>query len=104
MTQDQQLAACDQLAAHIKRQVAETAVLQALWQLLLPGKPGSRQFSIWLDRHPFKIVEKGIRQCASKYNKREVEAAGDEALLMSYEECLRYASAVMIRVMEEQAP
>lgn len=76
-----------ELNIQIDQRTNEAAALVKLWKSLLPVECSEFQFHIWLDRHNFANVVRGIRETAKKFQK--LSGA------MDLEYCVRFASKCM---------
>jgi hypothetical protein len=76
-----------ELNAQIDQRNAEATALVKLWKSLLPVECSEFQFHIWLDRHNFANVVRGIRETAKKFQKLNGQ--------MDLEYCVRFASKCM---------
>jgi hypothetical protein len=85
-----------QLTQQLLKRGEEHSALFLLWrQAVEPNTvPNRKQFDIWLDRYPFDIVVRGIRRAGDKLAAHQG--------VMSQEDEVRYASAVMRDTLKSQ--
>ena len=88
-----------QLLQRLQNQPDEIKALSLLWDSLLPeeDRPDDTQFSLWLSRHDFSVVVKGIQKTGEKFQ----QLLSRQRRRMDQDFMLRYASGVMKHTTEE---
>jgi hypothetical protein len=77
-----------ELTQQLEQRHAEVTALTALWQSTIAVHcPDETQWSVWLDLHPFVIVQYAVKETARKFSRMRK--------LMDYDYLTRFASSVM---------